>query len=132
MASTVTQMPPVSDRGWTYLGINILFLVLVNLAVAARLYSRRINRARPGWDDWFILAALVVYYGQFSFNVWVIFEGGLGHHRDEVPANATENMLLQLTISQFIYAVQFVLIRFSICALLMRIFPQRWLRHCST
>ena len=127
----VTQMPGVSSRGWTYLGVNILFLFLVTVVVAARFWSRRLTKARYGWDDWLILGALVVYCGQFSFNVWVIRNGGLGHHVKELPNIAVENTLLQLTISQFIYAINFILIRFSICMLLMRIFPQRWLRHSS-
>jgi hypothetical protein len=127
----VTQMPGVSSRGWTYLGVNILFLILVTVVVAARFWSRRLTKARYGWDDWLILGALVVYCGQFSFNVWVIRNGGLGHHVKELPNIAVENTLLQLTISQFIYAINFILIRFSICMLLMRIFPQRWLRHSS-
>jgi hypothetical protein len=132
MDTPVTQLPGISRDGWTYLGINILFLVLVTLTVAARFWSRHLTKSLYGWDDWLILAALVVYYGQFSFNVWVIPNGGLGHHVKELPPKALENMLLQLTISQFIYPVDLVLIRFSICALLMRIFPQRWFRHTST
>lgn len=132
MASGVASATPahgLSSAGSTYIAVSVVFDVLTALAVGARFWSRRLNKAWCWWDDWFILAALVVSYGQSAFNYWVAVDGGLGWHVDQVSMQETQNMLFQLTISQFIYAVDFVLIRFSICFLFLRLFTQKWLRH---
>ena len=117
----------LSGPGRTFIAINIVFILLVSVAVAARFWSRNLKKTLYGWDDWTILAALIVYYGQGAFNFWVVVKGGLGYHAVQVTKPEVENMFLQLTVSQFLYAVNFVLIRFSICFLLLRLFPQRWL-----
>ncbi|KAK0507627.1 hypothetical protein JMJ35_010150 [Cladonia borealis] len=117
----------ISGPGRTFIAINIVFILLVSVVVAARFWSRNLKKTLYGWDDWTILAALIVYYGQGAFNFWVVVKGGLGYHAIQVTKPELENTFLQLTVSQFLYAVNFVLIRFSICFLLLRLFPQRWL-----
>lgn len=120
-----------SSPGRAFVGINVLFIVLVSTAVGARFWGRHLKRTLLGWDDWSILAALIVYYGQSAFNFWVVARGGLGYHANEVSKQEMENMFLQLFGSQFIYAVEFALIRLSICFLLKRIFIMRWLQNTS-
>ena len=109
------------------MGVNILFIILNSLAIITRFWSRRLKRTPYSWDDWCILAAMVVFLGQSALNFWVIFQGGLGYHAHQVSPQQLENMLKQLTISQFIYALNFVLIRMSICFLFLRLFPQKWI-----
>ena len=127
------QQPPShpSGPGRTYVGINAFFLVLASALVALRFWARYLKRAFYGWDDWSILAALIIYYGQASFNFWVVYHGGLGYHAAQAGKLGVKNTFLQLTISQFIYAIQFFTIRLSICFLFKRIFVQRWLQRTS-
>ncbi|KAL9003589.1 MAG: hypothetical protein Q9188_003555 [Gyalolechia gomerana] len=117
-----------SGPGRTYIGLNIFFIVVTSTLVALRFWARHLKRTFYGWDDWWILVALIIYYGQAALNFWVVYHGGLGYHADEAGRPGEKNTLLQLTISQFIYAVQFFTIRLSICFLLKRIFVQRWLQ----
>ena len=131
MADQASSSSAITGPGRTILGINVLFAVLVSLAVAARFWSRRLKKTLYAWDDWSILAALVVYYGQVSFNIWAVANGGLGYHADQISKQQLRNTFFQLTVIQFIYAVNFVLIRFSICFLLLRLFPQKWLLYTS-
>ncbi|KAL8713855.1 MAG: hypothetical protein Q9220_002000 [cf. Caloplaca sp. 1 TL-2023] len=118
-----------SGPGRVYTGINALFLVLVTVFVGLRFWARRLKRTFLGCDDWCILLALVIYYGQAALNFWVVDHGGLGYHAAQAGKIAEKNMLLQLTVSQFIYAVQFFVIRLSICFLFKRIFVQPWLQR---
>lgn len=128
----VSHHPPVPSKpGRVFIGINVLFIVLVTIAVGARFWGRHLKRTQLGWDDWCILAALIVNYGQSAFNFWVVAAGGLGYHAQEVSKQEMENMFLDLFGSQFIYAVQYTLIRLSICFLLKRIFIKRWLQNTS-
>ena len=123
--------PGPSTPGREYIGINVLFILLATIAVGARFWGRHLKRTPLGLDDWCILAALVVQYGQSSLNFWVVAAGGLGYHAEDVSKKEMENMFLDLFGSQFIYAVQFTLIRLSICFLLKRIFITRWLQNTS-
>ena len=128
----ISHHPPgPSGPGRAYIGVTSLFIVLITIAVGARFWARHLKRTRLGWDDWSILAALIVQYGQSVFNYWVVASGGLGYHAEEVSRREMENMFLDLFGSQFIYAVQFTLIRLSICFLLKRIFIARWFQNIS-
>ncbi len=118
-----------SAPGRVYLGINALFIILVTSLVGLRFWARRLKRTFFGWDDWCILVALLIFYGQASFNIWVVYHGALGYHTAQAGESGVRNMLLQLTASQFIYAIQFFMIRLSICLLLKRIFVQPWLQR---
>ncbi|KAL9602097.1 MAG: hypothetical protein Q9219_002093 [cf. Caloplaca sp. 3 TL-2023] len=124
------QQPPSqpSGPGRTYIAINALFIVLVSALVGLRFWARRLKKTYYGWDDWWILAALIIFYGQASLNFWVVYHGGLGYHAPQAGRLGVRNTFLQLTISQFIYAIQFLTIRLSICFLFKRIFVQRWLQ----
>lgn len=118
-----------SAPGRVYIGINALFTILVTFMVGLRFWARHLKRSFFGWDDWCILAALLIFYGQSAFNYWVVYHGALGYHVAQAGEVGVRNMFLQLTISQFIYAVQFFMIRLSICFLLKRIFVQAWLQR---
>ena len=121
----------LSAPGRTFVAVNVLLMILTSLSVALRFLGRHIKGAVLGWDDWCILAALVINYGQTSFNLWLARHGGLGYHASAVSEEELRNMFLQLTASQFIYAIHFSLIRLSICFLFMRIFIQVWQQKTS-
>ena len=47
------------SQGPLCIGVISMFLVIDFAAVSTRLYSKRLTRNKLGWDDYFILAALV-------------------------------------------------------------------------
>jgi len=51
-----------SDNGNTLVGVSIALSVLQIGLVAARFYTRRLQRERYGWDDWVMLIALVCVF----------------------------------------------------------------------
>lgn len=51
-----------SDNGNTLVGVSIALSVLQIGLVAARFYTRRLQRERYGWDDWVMLIALVCIF----------------------------------------------------------------------
>jgi hypothetical protein len=85
-----------SAPGRVYLGINALFIILVTSLVGLRFWARRLKRTFFGWDDWCILVALLIFYGQASFNIWVVYHGALGYHTAQAGESGVRNMLLQL------------------------------------
>ena len=46
-----------------FFGAIITLLILSSIAVLLRFMARKITRQNFGWDDWLILAALIVGYG---------------------------------------------------------------------
>ena len=66
------------------------------------------------------MAALLVQYCQSVFNFWVIIVSGHGYHAEEVSKHEMEITFLDIFGNQFLYAVQFTLIRLSLCFLLRR------------
>ena len=60
MASTQTSelVVPYATPGGTYI-VSILLPILGFIMVGLRIYTRRIQRARLGIDDWLMIPALV-------------------------------------------------------------------------
>lgn len=57
LPSTALPVP----KGWAQASFNLCIVlpILAGFAVAGRFYLRRLQRFRPGVDDWLVLAALV-------------------------------------------------------------------------
>ncbi|MCJ1345873.1 hypothetical protein MMC31_004082 [Peltigera leucophlebia] len=67
------------------LGISIVFPIIAIIAVILRFEARRINRLKPGADDWTILAALILTIG---VTIDVLLDsrlGNLGGHETFTP-----------------------------------------------
>ena len=126
MEQNQTRLAPSAP---VYLAFTIFFIIFCTFLVFLRFWSRHLKETGYGWDDWFMLAALPAFYGQMAVQLYAVFGGGLGWHVDQVSEQQQQNLLMELTIIQFTYAVVFLLIRLSIASLLLRIFVQPWLRR---
>lgn len=60
----------VNENGKTEFITAIFFAVLATFAVALRLYARTLSKARYGWDDWYIVVALICFYGYLADTTW--------------------------------------------------------------
>ncbi|KAI9708258.1 MAG: hypothetical protein M1820_004212 [Bogoriella megaspora] len=69
----------------TIIGVNVMFLALSIIAVAARFYARRMTGAGFWWDDW---ACLITMPFTLALNTWSVYYAagdGLGRHSEVAP-----------------------------------------------
>jgi hypothetical protein len=99
-------------------GINLTLAILATFAVAGRFWARRVVNAKLWWDDWTILAALILCYGSIA-HVVVGINLGLG-----IPfAYAHISDFLKNGLIYFcLYIVTLATIKFSVLLLYYRIF----------
>lgn len=74
-------MPPPLDlgHGASLVGLTTFFVGLSVIAVGNRFYCRHIRKAALGWDDWTVLASLVVMLVQVTISFMAITYGGVAH-----------------------------------------------------
>lgn len=56
-------MKELNDLGYATFVVSILFAILATIAVLARLWTRRLLKTGFGADDWWMVAALIAYFG---------------------------------------------------------------------
>lgn len=89
-------LPPDDDIAWKVWVGSIVGVVSATVAVAARLYARKLSAAHFWWDDLFIVLALVM---QWSMGIvrWIILcNYNYGRHIQYV---GRENVLLFWKVS---------------------------------
>ena len=121
----------LSPWGRSILGVGIMFLVLDILAVVARFATRHLKGLHYGWDDWLIVVGLLFYMMQNGMHFYGVFVARIGYHANQLGPKQEETMAYELTIIQYPYAMDLLFVRFSICALFLRIFTQKWFRITS-
>ncbi|KAL8866168.1 MAG: hypothetical protein Q9174_006459 [Haloplaca sp. 1 TL-2023] len=102
--------------------VSWISTVLATIAVAARLYARRLQRSGYGWDDWVILAALVPLWAHTATVLVSVYLGGVGHSMHDLGPDNQVVLFKSLTVIQFFFATSLGLVKSSIVLLLMRIF----------
>ena len=101
---------------------NIVFVVLAIAAVVLRFYSRKLARARLGWDDWFVAASLVFALATDALVLVGLSFGGARHSFMNDPVPLTFKTMFA---TDWVFTASTVLVRFSIIALYMRIFSTK-------
>ncbi|KAH8697265.1 hypothetical protein BGW36DRAFT_427231 [Talaromyces proteolyticus] len=112
------------DRAPEIIAVAVVGIAISTIAVVLRFIAR--SQARPGalmfwWDDWTILATLIVSHGFLSLNIaWTNY--GLGKHFLTVPFSAAvpNNNISHASI--LLYAVCIWLIKITTLLLYARIF----------
>ena len=100
------------------LGINITLAILATFAVAGRFWARRVINAKLWWDDWTILAALILCYGSIAHAV-VGINLGLGIPYAYVHI---QDFLKGGLVYFCLYIVTLATIKFSVLLMYYRIF----------
>ncbi|KAF7590697.1 hypothetical protein BBP40_002533 [Aspergillus hancockii] len=123
-----------SDAGTAHMAIVIRAIVLVlaiptTLVCVLRLYQRKFVTKQFGLDDWLALAALAM--DLFSVLAYTITYYGLGKPLQEVSADQLMAFLTLEYASQCAYLVVAATVKASLLALIMRLFPTRFVRNAG-
>ncbi|KAL2863974.1 uncharacterized protein BJX67DRAFT_229130 [Aspergillus lucknowensis] len=82
--STPPAPPNASYCGDSLMGVSIAFAVVQIVVVAARFYTRHMQRLNCTLDDYLILPALIASLGQTALYIVLIKVAGVGHHFEYV------------------------------------------------
>ncbi|OJK01866.1 hypothetical protein ASPACDRAFT_114385 [Aspergillus aculeatus ATCC 16872] len=105
-------------------------LVISTLAVALRLWCRRITRTKVFLDDYLMIVALVFEYGITVAGV-VLLYNGLGTHIIYVSPEQLVVYMKTLSTGTFLYTLCITFVKLSILALYKRIFSIRPMMQAS-
>lgn len=135
--STSTELGPlVTDR--TAFEVTrplvhsaIAFIIIDTLIVAAKTYSRmQIAKLRFWWDDFWIVVAYVLLMPICGLGIAMVNTEVAWNNEDRIIVDLDENEILLKIIYallQFLLA-SYAATRYSVLALYLRIFSDRWLR----
>ena len=63
-------MPTLNADGVHTFAMGVMFAILGGLAVVLRFVARTLVKAKYGWDDWWIVLALLVCYAYLTVIFW--------------------------------------------------------------
>ncbi|KAK5652593.1 hypothetical protein OQA88_10354 [Cercophora sp. LCS_1] len=109
----------IDPRGLNLFIVQIVFMVLVSLAAAARAFVRVKHTKEVALDDWLMFLAVFLYFVHAAVTFWGIVQASAEGQTDMIKAESTA--LLSWFICEVIYAPLSALIRTSISLLLLRI-----------
>ncbi|KAH8665080.1 hypothetical protein BGZ60DRAFT_63391 [Tricladium varicosporioides] len=117
-----TTPPSQATRVPQLIATNSILLSLATLAVGLRFYTRTKITRYIGADDWWMLATWIFALGQFA--LWTVYDhiGNAQHVWNLKPQNITQFYLI-LWLVQMAYPLGIGLIKMSILALYLRLFP---------
>ncbi|KAI4202283.1 MAG: hypothetical protein LQ350_002667 [Teloschistes chrysophthalmus] len=114
--------PPDNSLAWKVWVGSIVSVALATLFVGLRLYARRISAAPYWWDDYTIIAALVVQWGM-GISRWIpLAEYYYGHHTIYVGPHRLEEFRKAFVGIQTLYFLNATLTKISLLLLYHRIF----------
>ncbi|KAL1850665.1 hypothetical protein Daus18300_012876 [Diaporthe australafricana] len=107
--------------------LTIIFTIIAVIVVALRFVSRLKLKA-PFWvDDWLILAALVLLFGNAAFN-FVMVDQGVGLHSGRLTLQELQNLNKTVVGAEIIYLTGVNAYKISLLFLYFRIFPIKSVR----
>ncbi|SLM40375.1 hypothetical protein LPUS_11156 [Lasallia pustulata] len=114
----------VSHRPSVLLGVLWSLCGLGTSFTAARFYSRMVLEPAMGWDDWSMLAALVLNYAAFGIATASVHHG-LGTHQNTLSPSDVRYALEFQWVYQAFVVFSLTLSRVSVSILLIRLFPRK-------
>ncbi|KAG8164548.1 hypothetical protein KVR01_006466 [Diaporthe batatas] len=123
----VTMATPADaneNTGPTQITTTTILLVLSTIFVILRFWARHFVTAQYGTDDWLIVAGLVSVFVIGGLNYGMV-DSGMGRHASTLNLDAIENVLKLLLGFECMYVTAVALIKFSLLAMYLRIFPSR-------
>ncbi|KAF2649252.1 hypothetical protein K491DRAFT_553090, partial [Lophiostoma macrostomum CBS 122681] len=101
--------------------------LLATVSVAIRFVSR-LRMSKSWWDDWTILAALVLAYGYLLTVVLAVTIGGAGYHIVQYSQDQIERYLQMIMANYALYSASITLSKLAILLFLHCVFGrERWL-----
>ncbi|KAK5056722.1 hypothetical protein LTR84_012254 [Exophiala bonariae] len=121
---------PPNPHGQELANISIIMCALAGVLVVARLCVRIFMQRNTGWDDYTLIASLMLAIGMtICFNQEVYY--GMGLHTKQVDADNKVMAFLWLWIAQLLYKFANGLTKISLVLLYLRIFPSRTFKMIS-
>ncbi|KAK8135717.1 integral membrane protein PTH11 [Apiospora sp. TS-2023a] len=105
--------------GLSLMVVTIVMTILASIAVAGRLYVRKLYNALAV-DDWMMLAGWILNLGH-NGSIIVLATYGMGAHDYEITAGMGQKISLWTIIWQFIYVLDGALIKSSIIVTMLRL-----------
>ncbi|KAL2835075.1 hypothetical protein BDW59DRAFT_2855 [Aspergillus cavernicola] len=113
------------------LPVSISLVCVSTIVVALRLFTRIRVVCAPGWDDWFLLLALLTDYAFFGVLI-AEHSFGLGKPQATISPTTYRGQLKMLWISVPLYNLSLNLTKVSMILLYMRLFPTKTYRIVLT
>lgn len=124
------EQPLEEDSRQEVRTLTIVFTIVAVIVVALRFVSRRKTKA-PVWvDDWLILAALVLLFGNAAFN-FVMVDQGVGLHSGRLTLSQLQALNKTIVGAEIIYLTGVNAYKISLLFLYYRIFPIKSVRMWS-
>ncbi|POS71421.1 hypothetical protein DHEL01_v210183 [Diaporthe helianthi] len=124
LVTMATPADASENTGPTQISTTTILLVLSTVFVILRFWARHYVAAQYGIDDWFIVAGLVSVFVIGGLNYGMV-DYGMGRHASTLNLDAIENILKLLLGFECMYVTAVALIKFSLLAMYLRIFPSR-------
>ena len=114
----------LNQTGYFILVVSILFMIISPIAVALRLWTRRLKRTGLGIDDWLAIVSVVIFFGfcgDILVGVYTLGSGQVYLEPSELSVKSQQFLKAQYAIPP-LYATNVTVIKFSILFLYRRIF----------
>ncbi|KAL2759355.1 hypothetical protein ACRALDRAFT_1074319 [Sodiomyces alcalophilus JCM 7366] len=129
-ASLTNCNAPVRDRSQDYVNLSNAMIVVATVFLLIRFgYKLFIGRLELGMDDWIILAASITMIPSAVITVHGSAANGLGRDIWTLTPDQITNVLMYFYCMAFLYFAQVAMVKLSIIAFFMRIFPSRNLQR---
>ncbi|KAK3302661.1 uncharacterized protein B0T15DRAFT_543577 [Chaetomium strumarium] len=109
-----------------------IVMALTTAIVALRIWMRFHRRIGIGLDDWLIIAAWLVLWGEYVVGVKSISDGGIGRHLLVLMIDnpfILSRTMLWMYIGEILFFTCLALIKWSVLAMFYRIFPTRFMKR---
>ncbi|TLS31583.1 hypothetical protein PpBr36_03905 [Pyricularia pennisetigena] len=107
--------------------ITIAFTVLATVVVGMRLWARQLQAAKILIDDWAMIAALALLYGNMIINL-VLVDHGIGLHSGRLPYESMEFINKTMIGAEILYVTCVNQYKIALLLLYLRIFPMAQVR----
>lgn len=106
-------------------------IALPIIAVALRIYARKLNRLKLGPDDYMIILGAVLTVGNTG-GAFLANKGGNGRHEETLSKAELRDYSLALYINEQTFGVAVAVVKFAVLLLYRRIFITRGFRISTT
>ncbi|OTB11433.1 hypothetical protein K445DRAFT_26595 [Daldinia sp. EC12] len=130
-----TQLPlDYSNSGPGIIVGSYVLALITTIIVALRCWARRLTSLPLGLDDYLILSCLLMHHLFVCFCTLVVIRGGLGRDMRIVAQDPSAVVALFkfLFMAEISYAFSCTLVKLSVLAFYLKIFPTRTVRVIST
>lgn len=98
------------------------------IVIIMRFFSRSLGGNEFWWDDWLHLTSVILSIPQTA-SLLMCTKYGIGHHLWDLEYSDVVNIQKWTYITTLFWALQLLILKYSILCLYLRIFPNVWLKR---